>query len=118
MYQMGGGGEQPFDTPAAQVMAQMRGHLAPRQPHTRPLTEEERAEAEAAAREEAKVCRFCVGIHPLPNGPGCPRLLTFKLDGDGNVTEGTYRTDDAAWQARVILLEDAHEDGEEAGDDT
>jgi hypothetical protein len=115
-YQMGGGGEQPFDRTGADVIGAMRHHLGPPRPYAR-LTEEERTEAEAAAREEAKVCRFCIAIHPLPNGPGCPRLLTFELDGDGRVVKGTYRTDDMAWQVRVILLEDAHEDGEEGGGD-
>jgi hypothetical protein len=113
---MGGGGEQPFDRTGADVIGAMRHHLGPPRPYAR-LTEEERTEAEAAAREEAKVCRFCIAIHPLPNGPGCPRLLTFELDGDGRVVKGTYRTDDMAWQVRVILLEDAHEDGEEGGGD-
>jgi len=90
-YQMGGGGEQPFDRTGADVIGAMRHHLGPPRPYAR-LTEEERTEAEAAAREEAKVCRFCIAIHPLPNGPGCPRLLTFELDGDGRVVKGTYRT--------------------------
>jgi hypothetical protein len=111
-----GGSPPPFDPVASEVLGRMRGAMQPQRPMV-PLTPEERAEAEQAAADRGKVCRFCIAIHPLPNGPGCPRLLTFKLDGDGNVIEGTYRADDL-WQARVVLVEDAHEEGteQEAGD--
>ena len=113
-YQMGGSAP-PFDRTAQDTLAAMQQRAQP-PPYRRALTEEERAEAEEAARQAEKVCRLCIAIHPLPNTPGCPRLATFKLDGDGLVVEGTFRAD-TDWQARVVLLEDAHEDGEEAGDD-
>jgi hypothetical protein len=113
---MGGGGEQPFDRPGADVISAMRSALGGRQPYQRPLTEEERTEA--GQRTDDEVCRFCLGLHKFPGGPGCPRLATFKLNGDGLLIEGSYWPGKEWAQGRVVLVEDIHEDGEEeAGGD-
>jgi len=78
-----------------------------------PLTDKERAEA-----EKAKVaCQFCLGYHALPNSPGCPRLASFELDGDGKVKSGTFFEGKGWAKGRVVLVEDVHEDPGE-GDST
>lgn len=112
-----GAGQPPFERSAAGAIAGARQQLG-LDPHPRrpPLTPAERREAEDAAKQSAQVCRLCLAIHALPNSPGCPRLATFKLDGDGRVVEGSFRTD-TLWQDRVVFLEDAHEDGGEAAGD-
>jgi hypothetical protein len=117
MYQMGGGGEQPFDRSGAEVIGAMRSALGGRQPYQRALTEQERTEAQ----QQAQRCLFCAGIHAGMSTPGCPRLASFKLDGDGRITEGTF-WEGTDWAAgRVIFAEDAAEDSEEesamGGDD-
>jgi len=62
----------------------------PRPP--RPMTPKDREDTlEAAAA--GGLCRFCGAIHPLPTSPACPRLATFKLNGDGAVTEGSFWPD-------------------------
>jgi hypothetical protein len=86
------------------------------EPRPRPpvLTPAERKEAEAAAKEGAG-CLYCGGLHAAPSTPACPRLASFKVDGDGKITEGTF-WEGVAWaEGRVVFAEDAMED--EEGDD-
>ena len=71
-----------------------------------PLTEADRAEADKAS----EVCRFCVGYHALPNSPGCPRLASFELDGDGRVKSGTFFEGTKWAKGRVVFYEDTKED--------
>jgi hypothetical protein len=98
------------------------------------LSDEEKTEALKSAKESA--CRFCAGLHPGASTPACPRLATFKTNGDGEVTEGSYWpesvTDSAidldkdgnligvhheihvGWNTdRVVFIEDITEDGED-----
>lgn len=110
----GGRGQPPLDHPAGQAIAAVQGVLAQRQVPR--LTPAEREEAQKAAEDEAQVCRYCIGLHKLPNGPGCPRIASFKVNGDGALTEVTYWPGKRWARGRVVLLEDAHEDGEEATD--
>jgi hypothetical protein len=111
---MGGGGEQPFDRSGADVIGAMRAALGGQQPYHRALTEQERSEAQ----QQPQRCLLCAGIHAGMSTPGCPRLASFKLDGDGKITEGTFWEGTAWAEGRVIFAEDAAEESseEEAGD--
>jgi hypothetical protein len=52
------------------------------------LTAEEK---ETALKDAAAAaCRFCAAIHPGASTAACPRLATFKLNGDLDVTEGSF----------------------------
>src|SRR5215472_1102455 len=62
-----------------------------RRPAFPPMPREEREEALANAKDTA--CLFCAGWHEGASTPACPRLATFKLNGDGQVTEGTFWPD-------------------------
>ena len=102
-----------------------------------PMPREEREEALKAAADTA--CKFCASWHPGASTPACPRLATFKLTGDGDVTEGTFWpdgvTDDAietdgegnvravthhrssSWDtSRVVPVADVAEEDEEDDD--
>jgi len=107
-------GAPAFDALAQDVIAEARGdrrrYVPPPQAEP-PLTEQEKAEAEKAARA-ALVCRFCLGFHALPNSPGCPRLASFRLDGDGAVVEGTLLGGTKWAEGRVVFLADVKEDDE------
>ena len=52
------------------------------------LSDEEKADALKSAKERA--CRFCAAFHAGASTAACPRLATFKLNGDGDVVEGSY----------------------------
>ena len=52
------------------------------------LSDEEKAEALKSAKDDA--CRFCSGLHAGASTAACPRLATFKLNGDHEVVEGSY----------------------------
>lgn len=56
-----------------------------------PVPREEREEALADAGNTA--CRFCAGFHAGASTPACPRLATFKLNGDLQVIEGSFWPD-------------------------
>ena len=107
-----GGGQNPYDPAAQATIAAARARMSPPRPPV--LSPEDRAEAEK--RPEDDICRLCIGIHKFPNGPGCPRVATFKLNGDGVLVEGTFWEGKAWAEGRVVLWEDVHEGGEEAGD--
>lgn len=93
----------PLDSAAAEVLDTVR--RLGRRPA---LTAAERAEAEQAARDD-RYCVLCGGIHASPSTPACPRLATFKTDGDGRVTEGSFWPGTEWAEGRVILAEDAAE---------
>jgi hypothetical protein len=99
-------GAPPFEDIARDVIAATR----PRQHHPVPLTAAEKAEADKAERA-VPPCPLCLAWHALPGSPGCPRLASFRLDGDGRVAEGTFRSD-RKWLDRVVLVEDVKEDGD------
>ena len=114
----------------------------PRGPYPPRLSAEEREEALKAAATDT--CLFCAALHEGASTPACPRLATFKLNGDGKVIEGSFWPDlvsDTAteldeagnvravthaehrgWDtSRVVRVSDAAEDGsggEGDGDDT
>jgi hypothetical protein len=100
------------------------------------LTEEEKAGALRDAATAA--CRSCAAIHPGASTAACPRLATFKLNGDFDVIEGSFwpsgatetvvttdgsgkvlsvtQTSRSDWDtARVIFIEDVAEE-EDGGD--
>ena len=98
----------PLDGAAAEVLGAFR-----RRPP--PLTAAERAEAEQAAADN-RSCVLCGGIHASPSTPACPRLATFKTNGDGTVTEGSFWPGTDWAEGRVILAEDAAETEEAPGE--
>lgn len=104
------GSRPPFDPAAASTLGAVRQRLAGERPHPAqpPLTEAERTEAQKAGH-----CQFCAGIHAGMSTPACPRLATFKLDGDGKVMEGSFWPGTDWAPGRVIFAEDA---AEEPGD--
>src|SRR5580693_6148014 len=67
------------------------------------LTDEEKAEALKTAKDEA--CLLCGAFHPAPNTPACPRVATFKLNGDGKLVEGSFWPD-AATDSSVEMSRD------------
>ena len=111
----GRGGLPPFDHAAASAIGAIRGQGSPwvRTMPPPPLTAGERAEAQQAADA---ACTLCAGIHPLPATPACPRVATFRLDGDGKLVEGTFWGPDTNWwEGRVVFVADVHEDGDGDG---
>jgi hypothetical protein len=72
------------------------------------LSPEERAEA-AKIIGGGGGCHLCGGLH-AGDELACPRLASFRLDGDGKITEGAYWAP-GEWEdpERVILAEDASE---------
>ncbi len=101
------------------------------------LSEKEKEEALKGAADAT--CQLCGGIHPAPNTPACPRIATFKLNGDGKLTEGSfwpdgghesvvetdgdgnvrsvvYRTRSEWPTDRVVFPSELAEEGEEAGE--
>jgi hypothetical protein len=110
-----GGSRPPFEDEAARVLAAARRATVPQRPV---LTQREKTEAQEAARQQ-RHCALCGGIHAMPSTAACPRLASFELDGDGKVRAGTFWPGKRWSKGRVLLAEDAHEDGEEedaAGD--
>lgn len=57
-------------------------------PPVPPLSAGEKEQALKDAASQA--CRFCASLHPGASTAACPRLATFKLNGDGAVIEGSY----------------------------
>lgn len=106
-------GQPAFDPLAADVIGQVRGQRRPlplAESYERArLTDEERAEAEKAAADDARVCKLCIGIHRYPGTVACPRVAEAELDADGRIRRIRFR-DDARWAKRVALLEDMHEE--------
>ena len=101
-----GAREPMLERTARATLADMRRSLdgSPSPPYA-PLSPQERTEAQ----EKAEPCAFCIGNHALPNGPGCPRIASFELGGDGNVKAATYWPGTAWATGRVNLLEDSFE---------
>ena len=62
-----------------------------------PMPREEREEALKDAADTA--CLFCSAWHPGASTPACPRLATFKLNGDLKVIEGSFWPDGASESA-------------------
>lgn len=110
-----GGGQPPFDSAAQATIAAARARMSPPRPQV--LSAEDRAEAEAAAKEAEAICRLCLGLHVHPNTPGCPRLASGKIDGDGKVVEFTFWPGLDWAKGRVILAEDIHEEDAESGEE-
>lgn len=81
--------------------------VRPRPQYALPLTPAEQAEADKTERK-VPPCQLCLAYHALPGTPGCPRLSSFRLDGDGRVIEGTFRSD-RKWADRVVYIEDMKE---------
>ena len=52
------------------------------------LSGEEKEEALKSFATSA--CRFCASQHAGASTAACPRLATFKLNGDGDVIEGSF----------------------------
>lgn len=52
------------------------------------LSSEEKEDALKSAKDEA--CCFCAAFHAGASTAACPRIATFKMNGDGAVTEGSF----------------------------
>ena len=52
------------------------------------LSDEEKEDALKSAKDDA--CYLCGAFHAAPNTPACPRVATFRLDGDGRLVEGSF----------------------------
>ena len=108
----------PFEDAAASAIAHARRTPGDRGTARRGprLSAAEQAEAQEAAKKNEGVCAFCIGTHPMPNGPGCPRIASFELDGDGRVKSATFWPGKKWAKGRLTFVEDTFEDEEEAGD--
>jgi hypothetical protein len=93
--------------------AHRKPEFTSRQP--RRLPEPDRAEA-AAILSAGGGCELCGGLHAGAE-LACPRLASFRLNGDGAITEGTYWPN-GQWEnpERVILPEDAEERADDAAE--
>lgn len=118
-----GRGQPAFDQTAAEVIGAVRGQRRPALPpewenppgyERAELTDEERAEAAKAADEDARTCRYCLGVHKFPTTIGCPRIAEADLKADGTVSRVRFR-EDRRWQERVALIEDLAEEGVDGG---
>ncbi len=56
-----------------------------------PLSTEEKEEALKDAKDAT--CFFCGAFHAGPNTPACPRIATFRLNGDNAIIEATFFPD-------------------------
>jgi hypothetical protein len=100
-------GRAPLDGAAAAVIASARQRITgtrtfPPAP-AKALTDEERAEA-LDTISKGGGCACCGGIHAAADH-GCPRLASFRLDGDGKLTEGTYFPD-GQWDPERVIFAD------------
>ena len=81
-----------------------------------PLAPEDRAEAERVAAEEARICKYCLGIHRFPTTIACPRIAEAELDGEGHIRSVKFWEGKGWAKGRVVLLEDLHEkDADDGG---
>lgn len=102
-----GGARPPYDDAGARTLAMARQRTQPRPPV---LGAAERKQAGEAAAQQ-RHCVLCGGIHAMPSTAACPRLASFEFDGDGKVKSGTFWPGRKWAKGRVILAEDAQEDG-------
>ena len=106
----------PLDRAASDVLEAARARAGIGQPAAFPfpprrvLTEDERKDAQAAAKD---ACQLCGGIHAAPNSPACPRVRTFELNPDGKVIKGEF-WGDGYWDAsRILFVADAAEEADD-----
>lgn len=64
------------------------------------LTGEEKDSALAEAAQTA--CAYCGGIHPAAGTAACRRLASFKVNGDGTITEGAFWRD-GEWDDSAVV---------------
>ena len=111
----------PLDRAAADVLEAARQRAGIGRPPGFPfpqrhrLTEDERKEAQAAAKD---ACQLCGGIHAAPNSPACPRIRTFELNPDGRVVKGEFWRDGEFDASRILFVADAMDDSEEKPEET
>jgi len=112
MTMPGGRSAPPFEQIARDVISATRP-----QPRRLPLTPQDRAKGQKV-RKKDRVCRLCLGYHALSelSPPGCPRLASFELDGEGRVKAGTFWPGRGWKKGRVEFAEDVEELLEEDGD--
>jgi hypothetical protein len=114
-------GSPPLDRAASEAIEAARARAGIGQPITFPfaarhkLTEDERKEAQAAAKD---ACTLCGGIHAAPNSPACPRIRTFELNPDGRVVKGEFWRDGEFDASRILFVADAMDDSEEKPEET
>lgn len=114
-------GSPPLDRAASEAIEAARARAGIGQPITFPfaarhkLTEDERKDAQAAAKD---ACTLCGGIHAAPNSPACPRVRTFELNPDGRVIKGEFWADGAFDASRILFVADAMDDSEEKSEET
>lgn len=82
----------------------------PRYPRQGRRLSPERAADIVKAFAAGDFCVYCLGIHAGLSLPGCPRIATFELDGDGKLRAATYHAD-GEWDASgVYFTADVEED--------
>ena len=115
-----GRGAPPLEQPAQDTLAAVRGQqryqaaavvLPPEPP---PMTEEERRLAEQAAKDDARTCKYCIGVHRYPTSIGCPRIASAELDGEGQVRKVSFWPGTKWSRGRVIFMEDLLENDDES----
>ena len=101
-------GRPPLDHAAAAVIEAARNRFdRPAQIPPPRLSVQEKAEV-ARRTAEGAFCGCCGGFH-AGTELACPRLASFKLDGDGSLREGTYWPDGQWDTSRVLFAADAAE---------
>ncbi len=108
-----GRGQPPLEHIAADVLAVARGQQRrPLVPERRPLSAEDQRLADEAAANDARICRYCIGVHKFPTSVGCPRLASGELSGDGTLKSFTFWPGTDWAEGRVTFIEDLHEKGD------
>ena len=78
--------------------------LLPKPPRPE-LTDADR-QALSEAITSGQLCRICAGIH-AGGELACPRLASFTVDRDGNLTAGDYWPDGSYDTSRILFAEEA-----------
>lgn len=108
-----GAGRPPLENAASSVLAAARGRIGGQRPYPalppQKLTAEQQQEA-IQTISNGGGCGLCGGIHAAAEH-GCPRLASFRLDGDGRITEGTFWPDGSWDRSSVVFATDEAEEG-------
>jgi hypothetical protein len=110
-------GQPALEQAAQDAIGAVRGqprHHVPAGYEPEPVSAEEKAEAERLAAEDARICKYCIGVHRYPTTIACPRIAEAELDGDANIRKVRFFEGKAWAKGRVALYEDL---SEEASDD-
>lgn len=109
----GGRGQPAFEQAAQDTLAAVRQQPRQRPLQAPPMSAAEQQLAAQVAADEARICRYCVGIHRFPTSVGCPRIASAELNSDGTVKAMTFWPGRKWAKGRVVFIEDMTEVAEQ-----